>query len=214
MKRLGATRHFHLALAVAVVAALALAGTPAHAQATGTTSVSVSLNPLVILYYYTNVSVTFSGTDMTTIFGLPSSDAVATASAGTGTNTATSGQLAVTPGTALTLTPPTGYAANLVLLNNWAVRSIGLSGTGHSTQVAIAIGSSTLTNGTNGDQITIGTPATRVSGGGAFAATVQFAPTGLGNVQYGDVELPLTLDKATIGGAYSGGTYTLTASNI
>ena len=213
MKRIGAVKRLNLALAVvAVVAMLALSGSPAQAQ-TGTTAVSVSLNPLVILYYYSNVAVTFSATDMTTVLGVPASAAVATASAGAGTNTAAAGSLTVSPATALTATPPTApYTANLILLNNWGVRSIGQTGAGHFTQVAVTAGTSTLTNGTA--TITIGALGTRLTGGSTFGANAQFPPTGLGTVQYGDVQLGLTLTNASLSGNYTGGTYTLTASNL
>ncbi len=62
--------------------------------------------------------------------------------------------------------------------------------------------------------MTIGTVGTRLSGGGGFGANVNWAPLGLGNVQYGDVQIPLDFTGGTLAGTYSGGTYVITASSL
>lgn len=197
--------------ALVVVVALLVPAVPAQA-ATGTTNVSVSINPLIILYYYSNASVDLSSADLATVFGLASADSsVATATMGTPTVVPAAGSATVTPGTALTSTPPASTSANIVLLNNWGVRSIGNGTT--NTQVAVAVGTSTLTRA-GGGTMTIGSVGTRLSGGGAFGANVNWAPLGLGNVQYGDVQVPINFTGGTLAGTYSGGTYVITASSL
>ena len=49
-----------LILAVSITALLAVVGAPLHAQATGTTDVDIIVDPLLILYYYSELDITLS----------------------------------------------------------------------------------------------------------------------------------------------------------
>jgi hypothetical protein len=170
--------------------------------ATGSTDIDISVQPIVILHYYSTVSVTVSGAEL--LARSFASDAQQEGSAsGTG--------LTVDLGTALT--PPTTAVDSipLVLQNAWAVRA--LTNSGNDVVLDIAVDDDTLTLGTgaNADVITI--TAATVDDGSTSGSQITFAPQGMGNPVFGDVNLTLDLTSATRAGDYEGGRYTLTATS-
>jgi len=190
--------------------ALLLCSAPVHAQAVGATDIDITIPDIVILHYFSSVSVSIDGADLGNFLtgnpGAAQKFDEGTVSVGPGGFTQ---NLNITP-TGLTGNPA---AALLTLENAWAVRAI--SG-GASTQTQLAIvntGGSLDRPAPSTATITMGV-AVNDGDGGASAATIQFAVPGLVNPEYGDVELTLDLTGATEAGQYSGGQYTLTATNI
>ena len=189
---------------------LLLCSAPVHAQAVGATDIDITIPDIVILHYFSSVSVSIDGADLGNFLtGNPG--AAQTFNEGT----VSVGPRGFTQNLNITPTGLTGNpaAAVLTLENAWAVRAI--SG-GASTQTQLAIvntGGSMDRPAPSTATITMGV-AVNDGDGGASAATIQFAVPGLVNPEYGDVELTLDLTGATEAGQYSGGQYTLTATNI
>jgi hypothetical protein len=182
-------------LAIVLVATVFLA-LPAWAQTStsGATSVTVNLPNIIILHYFSAVTVTITAADLTTYIGLttPVDEGSATASGGFGNHDLN---------LSASIDAPTGNltAAPLTLQNAWAVRALGTG----NVAMTFARTSATLTNASGG---TIAmTAASAVS-------PTSFAPPGLGNPRYGDVALVLDLTGARYSGNYAGGIYTVTAT--
>lgn len=177
----------------------------AHAQATGATDVDINLPDIVVLHYFSNVDISINASTLETFLGFGGN------SVDEGTTTASN---SLTPDLDISssLTDPTGdpTAANLTLSNAWAVRALG--GSGSSIQISIANTDGTLSNATGGS-ITVSSVGVQVGGGG-FATTQTFAPTGLVTPKVGDVQLELDLSNATRSGDYLDGVYTLTVTNL
>jgi len=206
------TTHSRLARALAVGALALLAAAPALAQATGSTTVSVQIPDIVILHYFSTVDVTINANEMGSFLtGVPDDSSF---DEGTGSAAATlsggvlQADLNMTP-TALTGDPT---AAVLLLQNAWAVRAVSLGNPGSQTQLDVTVTTPTLTNGGT-SSMTISS-ATVSDGVGPAAGTITFATPGLGTPEIGDVELTLDMTLASDAGTYTGGVFTLQASNI
>jgi hypothetical protein len=190
--------------------ALLLCSAPVHAQAVGATDIDITIPDIVILHYFSAVSVSIDGADMGTFL-------TGNASA---LQAADEGSVSVGPGgftqdlniipSALTGNPA---AAVLTLQNAWAVRAIS-GGASTQTQLAITNTGGSLDRPAPSTATITTTYAVNDGDGGASAATIQFPVPGLVNPEYGDVELTLDLTGATEAGQYTGGQYTLTATNI
>ena len=140
-------------------------------------------------------------------------DATIDEGAGSGTASVVGGALqadvAMAP-SALTGDPT---AALLVLQNAWAVRAVSLGAPGSETQLDVAVTTPTLSNVALGTSMTISSAAV-TDGVAAPAASITFPSPGLGTPEIGDVELTLDMTLAGGAGTYSGGVFTLTATNI
>lgn len=188
---------------LAVFAALVPA--TARAQAVGATDVDINLPNIVVLHYFSNVDITINAATLEAFLGYGAN----TVDEGT---KAASNSFSPNVDISSSLTAPTGdpSAANLVLSNAWAVRALG--GAGSSIQIAIANTDNTLTNATGGS-ITVSAVGVQ-TGGGGFAGTQTFAPTGLSTPKVGDVRLTLNMASAVRSGDYLDGVYTLTVTNL
>jgi len=188
--------------------ALMPAAPPTMAQATGATDVSITLPDIVILHYFSTVNVTVTSTALGTFLtGNPGDSSIDEGAA----NPAAGGfspDLAMSP-SALSNNPA---AAVLTLQNAWAVRAISLGLPLSETQLAITNTGATLNHATSAASMTISGVA--VDDGTSNGATITFSTPGLFSPEVGDVELTLNMTNATDAGLYSGGQYTLTATNI
>lgn len=190
---------------LAAVVALALVSSSAHAQAVGATDVDINLPNIVVLHYFSNVDISINAATLEAFLGYSGNDV----DEGT---TSASNSFSPDLDISSSLTAPTGdpTAAQLVLTNAWAVRALG--GAGSSIQIAIANTDSTLTNAVGGS-ITVSAVGVQ-TGGGGFAGTQTFAPTGLSTPKVGDVRLTLNMASAVRSGDYLDGVYTLTVTNL
>jgi hypothetical protein len=100
-----------------------------------------------------------------------------------------------------------------VLQNAWAVRAVSLGAPASETQLDVVVTTPTLSNVGLGTSMTISSAAV-TDGVGAAAPTITFATPGLGTPEIGDVELTLDMTLASGAGTYTGGVFTLTATNI
>jgi hypothetical protein len=174
--------------------------------ATGQTDIDISLSPIVVLHYYSSVSVTLNGTDLLAQTFVNDEQAVLS---GGGTLASGSGDLTVNLG--MSPAGPTGGgldAIPMVLQDAWAVRAI--SSAGNDVQLEIVLDNDTLT-GPDGSEITMDNAA--VSDGAATGGTIVFPPQGLFRPVVGDVSFTLDVTNAARAGNYSGGVYTLTATS-
>ncbi len=183
---------------------ISLAPSTLMAQASGNTSVDITLPNIVILHYFSSVSLTVDQIALENFLtgGGNSIDEGAVGPIPL-TGSPLTGNLAIVP-SALTGDPS---SVGVTLQNAWAIRSIGTSG--NNTTVAIAAGATSLTAGTGE---TLDLSAFQVSNGGAPAASISFPHPGLVNPELGDVLFTMDLTNATVSGNYSGGDYTITAT--
>jgi hypothetical protein len=195
----------------AAALALVLFAPTVQAQAVGATDIDITIPDIVILHYFSSVSVEIDGAEMGAFLTGTSSAAQAGSEA----------PVSVGPGgfTQNLNINPTGLTGNpsaavLTLENAWAVRAIS-GGASTQTRVAIANTGGTLDRpAPSTASITISTVGVNDGDGGATGLTADFAVPGLVNPEFGDVQLTLDLTSATEAGAYTGGQYTLTATNI
>lgn len=197
-----------ITLIVVAVVALLMAAAPATAQVTGQTDISIDFPPLIILYYYSDVTVTISASDLAG-FVISGWDGTSAIDQGSQTGSGFEPDLTVPTATDGSLS-----AALLALRNMWGIRAVGDNGD-ITVSTALVTGSETLT-GSNGGTITMGdTIGLRLSGDtGAGVTPVDFTPQGLGTVQFGDVVIPLNLQDAAQGGLYQGGQFTISADYL
>jgi len=201
-----------LVLAAAVVAFGAMVPGIAWAQASasGATDIDVILPELVVLHYFSDVDVTIAGGVLQTWLG---STADLGTGSGSGAVSGTSIQTDVDIASATDYDPDNDSSAlPLTLLNAWAVRSLAVDG--DSTQVSITLDDDTLDHTSSSDSITISSATVRQTGGGAFAGSTSFSPTGLLSPKLGDVQLTLDLTGATNSGDYLDGQFTISVENI
>ena len=187
-----------IAIALVAVAAIFGAVQPAAAQVTGTTAVSIDLSPLVILYYYSDLTVNLTSADLTTALGVTAQqDRGATSVAPTGVAGSLTGTLDPTLGN--TPGAPALLAALPLTINNaWAVRALAAT-----LSVTIAIGDPTLNDG-----------ASQISLGGASVNPAAPVAAGLGTPIRGAVTLNLDLSQATTTNLHTGGAYTITVTAV
>ena len=194
----------------------------AHAQATGTTDFDLILDPLCILFFYSEMDVTFSAsvisdlvTDATVTAGTTANGvghfqadegtAAATATAGSDLDATLSAPGALAAGVDLS-------ALDLNILNCAAVRCLA-SSTSSSYDIEIQRGDGvaapaniTLTEGINSDTVLITDTGLRNSGGGAFTAEatpITNPSSGLATADLMDCQLTLDLSGADTGGTYT-----------
>jgi len=200
--------------AALVVGALALLGSvPALAQAQGSTTVSVQIPDIVILHYFSTIDVTIDANAMGTFLtGTPGNSAL-DEGAGSGTASVVGGTLQADVAMVPSALSGDATAALLVLQNAWAVRAVSLGAPASETQLDVVVTTPTLSNVGLGTSMTISSAAV-TDGVGAAAPTITFATPGLGTPEIGDVELTLDMTLASGAGTYTGGVFTLTATNI
>jgi hypothetical protein len=198
---------FAAALALGAVA-LMFSAAPVQAQATGATDIDITIPDIVILHYYGNVDITIGSNEFGTFLtGTPGDssvdEGVAAPAAGGFTQ-----DLAIT--TSGLSGDPT--AAVLTLQNAWAVRAISLGNPGSLTELAVVVTDGVLDHATTAATMAISSAT--VNDGVSNAATITFGTPGMGNPQFGGVELTLDMTSSTDAGDYLDGVYTLTATNI
>ncbi len=200
---------------LAGIALLGLNATPVLAQASGTVDIDISFPPLIILYYYSDITVTIPSAALLNLMTGGDDDIETTG--GTVDVSASGGILEGTlagPGTDLDVNPAD---VNLHLNTIWAVRSVGAA-SGNNTQVVVSAPENATLTGSNGGTIVVDDTDIRKNGG-TFDGNRQddFPPTGLGSYQLGDVLLELDISSASTEGTYSnatGGQFTITASSL
>ena len=194
-----------ITLIVVAVVALLMAAAPASAPVSGQTDISIDLDPLIILYYYSDVNVDISadalGGFLVTGYATGEVDRGATTGADFDADLDVNDDL-----------DGDETAAYLALRNLWPVRALA----GADVRVSVAVDTGTLNGpGGSGASIAIDAAGLRLSGGsGNGAADVTFAPVSLWVPQRGDVVLELDLTDATHSGSYTGGQFTVTAQYI
>jgi hypothetical protein len=166
---------------LALAAAVLFVGPAAQAQTvSGDVSLEFDFPPLLILYYYSDMSVDVDSTDLATMMAGGNLFDMGAKSAVTSGSTADFDIL--TPGVPLPI-------ISMELTRTWAVRSVG-----SSTSVSVTPLNTTL-NGPSGSTIQLASIAPNPS---------SFSPTGFGGLQSGGYTLGLDLTGATQAGLYSG----------
>jgi hypothetical protein len=194
-----------------VAVAMTMGTTTASAQATasGQTTIGVDLPNIVVLHYFSSVTVDIDTTDLTAFLnftGLTATNGINEGSATPTADNTFTADLAISPDAPGT--SPT--AAVLTLQNAWAVRSIS---SGANTELAVVVDTATMSNG--GDSIAISAATVdSTNNAGVAAATIEFPTPGLVNPETGEVALTLDLTNATTSGPYTGGQFTLTATTL
>lgn len=198
-----------IVLAAAFLFTLGSAITPASAQVSGTTDVDITLNPLIILFYFGNVDVTISDTDLAGVVLSPNTNPV---DEGTAPVSGFSDNLGV-DGTTNFTSPTT---VNLDLLSSWAVRAVG---NGNDVRVSV----NTTCGGCDTTLEHSTTPANTIditgvqidTSGGAFGSSqVDITPAGLGTAIVGDIRVILDLTGAGLSGVYEDGVFEISAVSL
>ncbi|OFV80149.1 MAG: hypothetical protein A2Y78_15310 [Acidobacteria bacterium RBG_13_68_16] len=193
-------RKLTLLLAIAAVLITVFAADSAFAQAVGNTNISVQLNPLAILYYRTDLTLTVSGTDLATALaganpvGEPDNTPALTGTAG-----------ALDGDAAVVATPFNAAAIVTTLSNFYQVRST------RGFTVAVTLPTPTLTAAGSGT-ITLSAQQTRINAG-TWGASASATPASLGTVNAGDVRFNMdvsAITNVTAATTYTGGVVRLT----
>lgn len=204
-------------IAAAVLAFTLSAGAPtdARAQANGQIGVSIGFPPLIILYYFSNLDVTITEAALASYLTNGAGPAFDEGNVSV-TLTHTAGTSFDEQDAAISPAPLSGSMTDafVVIRNAWAVRSVGRAA-GGDTQVSMqSIDTATL-SGSAGGTMNMDGVAVRLAGDtGTGALNVTWAPLGVSTPQFGDVVIELDMSNATTEGTYSGGQFTIEATNL
>lgn len=190
-------------LALATLLAFPRGTTWATGGTTGTTDVTVTLPKILILHYFSSLTLSFDATDRIFEEG------------GATPGSVTLGATA-SPDANLTTTNDSwnGNNVSLTVQNCWAVRGFG------TAAVYASSGSSTLslagTSSSIGMSDFSASQDDATSGAGTFADPLEIDLKGIGwsKAKIGDVSFTLDLSSAEDDGNYIGGSYTITAEAV
>ncbi len=187
------------------LAALLPATASAQATANGTMAVDINLPNLIILYYYSDVTVNIDATDLVN----------GTGGVDLGDVTGTGGLTADLGITNPTLDSPLSNLSDvtLTLENAWAVRSLSTTGNVsvslQSDQASLPGASGSI--GINDVTVIDADSNSVTSTGPTTAASISIQSPGLVNAAVGDFAMGLDLTSTRSSGTY-GGTFTIVAS--
>ncbi|NTU98017.1 MAG: hypothetical protein HGA62_09435 [Chlorobiaceae bacterium] len=176
----------------------------AAATKTGTTTISIVLPDLIILHYYSALTLAFEQYSQSVSEGSGGNYNVQwTGTTDSGSSMTTSSIQDVLPGT-----------VSMTIPNVWAVRGLSPSG---NAQITISVPKSQLASGTSRVNIMTGSGKTEISDNAGHSGTSITTPLNgitAANATIGNVKMTLDFSQTTLAGAHTGGQYMITAVTL
>jgi hypothetical protein len=210
MLKKGFARLTLVALLAATLVVAPVSKEAAAQSASGATSFSIVFPNVVVLHYWSTLSMQISTADLTDLLIGNTTGADDQGSSGTISISNNAGTLETDA--AITDTGVTDVSAvTLHIQQVWAVRAV--AGSGEDVQMSFTASSASM-SGPNSTSIDVDNYYVGATGGAApSSATYDFSPPGLVTPEIGDIALELDLTDATESGTYSG-SWTLQAEIV
>lgn len=176
------------------------------AAVSGTTDITINVPDIIILHYYSALTLDFDDLNQALDEGTPTLGPVALAA-----NVTFAGGLAATLDSTYETLP--GGVMTVTIEDAWAVRALtSLGNVTVSTSLDVADATNTAASTVTLGSLQVDSPNDTDSG--TFGTTSEFSAPGMAKptAEVGDVRFTLDISGATLPGAHTGARYTLTAT--